>query len=98
MFPQQTITKSGQNQSESWFHQIRKAPTLLQQYRCLGLNPGTHFHIATWLLTLSFSNGWIALDVFLKLGPRKYKHNAHSIIFADVLSRSNNLMIMREYL
>jgi hypothetical protein len=32
------------------------------------------------------------LDVFLKLRPRKYKYNAYTIISADVLSRSNNLI------
>ncbi|HET7284929.1 MAG TPA: hypothetical protein VFI70_09610, partial [Nitrososphaeraceae archaeon] len=55
-----------------------------------------HCHITTWLLPPpSFPNGWIALDVFLKLRPRKYKYNAYSITSADVLSRS--IIILIEY-
>jgi hypothetical protein len=38
------------------------------------------------LFSLKGSN---ALDVLLKLKPRKYKYNAYITISADVLSRSN---------
>ena len=38
---------------------------------------------------MTFStNGSKALDVFLKLKPRKYKYKAYITISADVLSRS----------
>jgi hypothetical protein len=39
-----------------------------------------------------FPNSWIALDVFMKLRPRKYKYNAYNIVSADVLSRSNKFI------
>ena len=41
----------------------------------------------------SSPNGWMALEVLLRLRPRKYKYNAYSITSADVLSRSISLII-----
>jgi len=38
------------------------------------------------------SNGWTALDVFLKLNSIKYKYNVYSITSAGVLSCSNILI------
>ena len=37
---------------------------------------------------------WIALEVLLRLKPRKYKYNAYSMISSDVLSCS---IILIEY-
>jgi hypothetical protein len=71
-------------------NQKNRSPFATVKKSGIEFNLRTHFQTST--LPLPSPNGWITLDVFLKLSPRKYKYNAYNINSADVLSRSSILI------
>ena len=89
----QPIIKPGQDQSAPWCHQLEKQILFYDSKDVLDwISEPISIQQHDSFLTPSFPNSWIALDVFLKLRPKKYKYNAYNIVSADILSRSTKLI------